>query len=407
VATLRLLGEIDAATDAAAKTPAIVQAVFEAHPDDLVSPGASVSLHSALAWLHAGEMKRAISEFERAHRYGARSIIGHMLRDSASKLALVHGLLGEHPRSRTWVGRGEAAPFVTNWATPFIEHGLATGRIFNAVSALDRRAAVDAAVEIAVLHPREELWVLHHYARSKVALFWGHPAATLRELDAAQARSIPPPSPFLADYLLAARVDLAMKRGLGSRCAALLDESSSNAPVVQVRRSRLALLVDDPATAVDLARAAADHPEASPATDLEALVIEAVARHRLGDAMGAARLDEAIAIAGRRLDAFALVPRAELLDLGRDVPGASGVLDDPRLVAVGDVFPSRLEIIALTERERVVLRHLAQGLTLQAIAHRETVSINTVKTQVRSLYQKLDARDREHALENAAREGLV
>ncbi|MCZ4500388.1 MAG: putative LuxR family transcriptional regulator [Marmoricola sp.] len=407
VSTLRLLGELDGAMEAAAKIPAIVQAVYAAHPDDLVAPGAAAALQCGLVWVHAGQIRRAIGEFERSHHYGPRSHIGHILRDSASKLALVHGFLGEHPLSRTWVSRAEAAPNPETWVSTFLASSLNTGKLYNAIAVLDRRAATDLATELEILHPREELWVLIRYARSKVALFWGHPAAAARELDAAEAISAPSPSPYLADLLLAARVDLAMKRGLGSRCSALLDQSARTTPVLQVRRARLSLLAGDAPSAVELARAAVDHPDASPATDLEALVIEALARHRLGDLVAATRLSEAMAVAGRRIDAFALVPRGELIEAARDVPGAIALLEDPRLTSVGDVFPDRLEIILLTERERVVLGHLSQGLTLQAIAVRETVSINTVKSQVRSLYSKLGATDREQAMQIATTEGLI
>lgn len=405
--TIRTSGNLEAAIEVAGKVPAIVQATFAAHPNDLVSPGAAVSFQCAMVWLQAGRIRQAIAELERAHRYGARSIIGHMLRDSAAKLALVHGYLGEHPQARTWVGRAEAAPDQEIWAKPFIESALTAAKVLNAASVLDRRTAVVASAELAMHHPRDELWVLLHYARSKVALLWGNPAAALRELDAAESTGVPKTSAFMADILLAARIDLAMKRGLGSRCAALLADASSNAPVLGVRRARLALLCGDPALAVELTTAVLDHPDANPSSDLDALVIEAVSRHRLGDADAPTRLSEAFAVAGRRIDSFALVPRDDLLALGRQVPGAHAVLADPRLLAVGEVFPERLAVISLTDRERVVLRHLAQGLTLPGIAVRETVSINTVKSQVRSLYQKLEATGREQALQIAAKEGLV
>ena len=52
----------------------------------------------------------------------------------------------------------------------------------------------------------------------------------------------------------------------------------------------------------------------------------------------------------------------------------------------------------LTQRERVVLAHLALPLTLSEIAASLFVSRNTVKSQVRSIYMKLDVADRESAL---------
>lgn len=63
-----------------------------------------------------------------------------------------------------------------------------------------------------------------------------------------------------------------------------------------------------------------------------------------------------------------------------------------RLRATGSAHPP------LTARERVVLHHLATGAPLPTIARQLTVSINTVKSQVRSIYKKLDAPNRDAAV---------
>jgi len=55
----------------------------------------------------------------------------------------------------------------------------------------------------------------------------------------------------------------------------------------------------------------------------------------------------------------------------------------------------------LTPREYKVLRLLAAGLSTREIASELVVSLNTVKTQIQSLYRKLDARSRETALATA------
>ncbi|WP_456788598.1 LuxR C-terminal-related transcriptional regulator [Cellulomonas sp. P5_C5] len=62
---------------------------------------------------------------------------------------------------------------------------------------------------------------------------------------------------------------------------------------------------------------------------------------------------------------------------------------------------------ALTRRERVILAHLALPLTLSEIAGSLFVTRNTVKSQVRSIYLKLEVADRESALSVGRRLGLV
>jgi LuxR family maltose regulon positive regulatory protein len=56
---------------------------------------------------------------------------------------------------------------------------------------------------------------------------------------------------------------------------------------------------------------------------------------------------------------------------------------------------------ALTERELEVLRLFAAGMTSPEIAQHFVVSINTVKTQLKSIYSKLDTHSRAEAIAKA------
>lgn len=61
----------------------------------------------------------------------------------------------------------------------------------------------------------------------------------------------------------------------------------------------------------------------------------------------------------------------------------------------------------LTERERDVLVLLADGLTTAQVAGALTVSEHTVRSRVRTTLGKLGARNREHAIAIAFREGAL
>lgn len=78
-----------------------------------------------------------------------------------------------------------------------------------------------------------------------------------------------------------------------------------------------------------------------------------------------------------------------------------------RLGSLPNVWESAPEHVHLTTRERLVLRHLAHGLTAPEIARALTVSPNTVKTQSRSVYRKLGVSTRGDAIMRAARLGLI
>jgi LuxR family maltose regulon positive regulatory protein len=63
--------------------------------------------------------------------------------------------------------------------------------------------------------------------------------------------------------------------------------------------------------------------------------------------------------------------------------------------------------VALTRREAQVLEQLRTGASQADIARALSVSTNTVKSQVRSLYRKLGASQRDEALRAAYLQGLL
>ncbi len=61
----------------------------------------------------------------------------------------------------------------------------------------------------------------------------------------------------------------------------------------------------------------------------------------------------------------------------------------------------------LSEREQDVLRGLVRGLTYQQVADAHRISLDTVRTHVRSIYQKLQVHSVAQAVSRAIRERLV
>ena len=87
--------------------------------------------------------------------------------------------------------------------------------------------------------------------------------------------------------------------------------------------------------------------------------------------------------------------REALSDLEEYLAGASGRRFTRRLTT------------ALTRRERDVLALLADGFTTAEVAEKLYVSEHAVRSRIKSLLQKLDARTREQAVAIAIREGAV
>ncbi|MBP2413796.1 DNA-binding CsgD family transcriptional regulator [Arthrobacter stackebrandtii] len=70
------------------------------------------------------------------------------------------------------------------------------------------------------------------------------------------------------------------------------------------------------------------------------------------------------------------------------------------------LLPHSLSLISLTPREQLILATLSVTGDRAKIARNHFVSLNTVKSQLRSLYKKLGVTSREEALLVAHREHL-
>ena len=69
--------------------------------------------------------------------------------------------------------------------------------------------------------------------------------------------------------------------------------------------------------------------------------------------------------------------------------------------------PAMVVVESLTEREREVLRHVSDMLNTAEVASEMYISINTVKTHLKSIYRKLAASHRREAVRRAQQLGLI
>ena len=112
--------------------------------------------------------------------------------------------------------------------------------------------------------------------------------------------------------------------------------------------------------------------------------------------LGKERWDEAL----RRGRAMSFSEISELVSLVLDEVGSDGS-------GGGGLGGKRRRNIPLSRREEEVLRLVAEGLTNKEIARQLTVSENTVKTHVTSLFNRLGVDSRARAVAVAASEGLL
>ncbi|MGW4488550.1 LuxR C-terminal-related transcriptional regulator [Amycolatopsis sp. NPDC004368] len=143
-------------------------------------------------------------------------------------------------------------------------------------------------------------------------------------------------------------------------------------------------------------------------TPITAWLLEAEIALRCGEEVRARRaVAKALGPAERLGVLRPLVSAApEVLDLALlDVPGGHRFTTDLRRARA--LRGRQPDAVALTERERTVLRLLPTVRSLDEIAGDLMVSPNTVKTHVRALYRKLGVGSRREAVRSAVRRGIV
>jgi DNA-binding NarL/FixJ family response regulator len=118
------------------------------------------------------------------------------------------------------------------------------------------------------------------------------------------------------------------------------------------------------------------------------------------------------ALATEALDAGVrgfVLKEAPLADLVRavEVVGSGGTYVDPVIAGVLASASVTQRLPSLTQREREVLRLLADGLTNEAIGKRMFISPETVRTHVRKAMEKLEADTRTQAVATALRQSLI
>jgi LuxR family maltose regulon positive regulatory protein len=199
----------------------------------------------------------------------------------------------------------------------------------------------------------------------------------------------------------------------GEARAALAEVDDERAGSGEIRNARavICLAEGDPAGALGAVRDVLDGtaPVIGYVTVLEAHLLAGLAHRERGDQRAANQAAEralALAEADRLVLPFAMTGSRELLeDLPRHETAHAALLADILDIlrgsspAAGNPPPPDIE--ELSPGELKVLRYLPTNLSRPEIAGELSVSVNTVSTHVRSIYAKLQVRDRSSAVQRA------
>lgn len=380
----RRRGEHESALDLANRVEAVL---------GTPGPDGAAPLPTERAALEAGRTRLMSGEFSAASR--VLLVAG----EAADERVLGAAVSGYREATAQWLRRHEPT-------------GVA-GRIavaFDALHALDRertRSALDRLWADGVMS--DDLWPFAAWIETEYALLWSGRSRMRAELAALREAAVRQrETPWLRGLLDAAEADLCISLGRTAVADRLLAEADPGSGPALLARARLARVAGRPEESLEVLDAVAAAGLPSSVLEVEALVLRAWcldgsavgAEDALARALYAARRD-------RMVLPFAHVPAPLLERHRRTVSGLGQVMVLLREAGVRAPYDLVDELPAISPRELAVLEALARGLSLEQIGRELFVSRNTVKTQVASLYRKLQVGDRTEAVRKASRIGLL
>ena len=274
-------------------------------------------------------------------------------------------------------------------------------------------------------HAGPVIWSLAVVNRTKLALCENDHGAARRLLTRLHYQNLNPASgqgqlagaASIGKTLAILDAQIALSEGNPAGARLALDRANGESAGSLLTAAKILLAVGDSRAAHGNAETCiAGSAAESPLRDqITALVLAAVAHRRLGQTDRAAdQLAYALALAEphREYRPFLDVgsaARSALAVLIR--PASQGAATAARILQRFDTRPTKPAdtpvAVPLTGSELAVLRFLPTHMTNQEIAEALFLSINTVKTHLRSVYRKLGVTTRRQAISTASRLGLL
>lgn len=200
-------------------------------------------------------------------------------------------------------------------------------------------------------------------------------------------------------------------REKGHNCADCTYHSMHNC----LNHLRLAILRDDLERALELSENSLERTKLQGWTLLgqKVAILRAAAFLKRGDLLTAYQLTESVLVEAERenIVRFFLDEAQFIQPLLRDYCDShSAHTDYARQILTlveEEIGLTDAHETEITEREMIILRHLAEGLSNKELGDHLSISVNTVKTHLKHIFSKLDVKNRTEASAKARRLGII
>lgn len=396
---LRLNGMYEEAAEAALRAR---EALHRAQLMQQIRPSLAALIHAQAGncLYLAGNEVEALQSFELSLA-SARTIGNPYLQaDAAGKLALFHAMDGNFALARSYLVEHEQAIGDVRWGQETVGRAGVLARGYLATSSLDWDLARTELAKLPHIPDRNELWPIHTYLLAAEKISSGFPSLASRLV-----RHMRRQRPIACSAPLARKLldDIVATVALIEHAQLPQDIESCHIDPTMLAMKNLSEGKPDAALALLEEREAFSGIRSSGNL---AEYLDIVARNAEGPTVAAVENIQRLHEESGSLYELGLI---KLLPGWGEIDSLLLLDEDSRrkLSAVSArISPKLISRPTLTPREREVLRGLRHGKTRKQIAEESFRSEETIKSQIKSLYRKLDAKNVEQVLAHARYLGI-
>lgn len=374
----------------------------------LLAPQDGWELHTAVqigvAAMLAGDFTRALTSFTRAQMLALVPKFSLITRDALVKSALIHACFGNATTAQSLLQRADRITRTSSWSERRIDvhHDFAAILTSSSSSqdALDQLEAIS-------LHDIGEMWPFYVFMLHRLLEASGHHDELEHRLEMLDALPFPrvDGEGFSGSVIPLKRAMLAMKAGRATESQKFMDRADPRLCYTRLLEAAAHIYAGRTQQALQQATRLKPETRGFRLLEIRRLSILAAAQYQSDS------IDDCIATLAKAAD----IPRGlspseielfspETRELAlhnvdcwpQDTGGVSAFL-------TGLPKPGR----ELTTREIEIIGQLAQGHKRSEIADHLFISVNTLKSQLRSIYRKLEVSSAADAVVGAQRRGLI
>ena len=352
----------------------------------------------------AGDFPRALTALMQAQLRPANPKFVFLEREALVKSALIHASFGNATTATGLLTRANQVPRTSSWVEKRIDVQAEFADIL--LDEGDLEDAIDR-LEAISLHEVGEMWPFYVVALHRLLEAAGHHDELEHRLEMLDALPLPrvDGEGFTGSVLPLKRALVAMSVGRASEAVQLLERADHSLTYTKLVSAAADLYVGRLQHALEEIEELANATRRFRLLELRRLSVLAAGHYMAGNR------DKSIAA----LKLAAQMPRGltpqERLLFGTEIQefAEEHVPSWPRDTTGKAIFlpelPKRGH--SLTDREIEILEQLALGLTRAEIAERLFISLSTVKTQLQSIYRKLEVSSAADAVFEGERRGII